>query len=836
MWNSTISLGFEPVTTHPPMPFSKRVENTPHLHTGVLCALVLLGGCSIPDASGPRPQHHEHPPAMQEPSDAAAGEDASIVTSDDAAVVPAIDAGSDAGAEAGSCTDDQKCDRVPSACVMRGEAAVCACPEGFAGDGVGSQGCTCAHAGFSPSCKPWSSVSVQANQGCGISAGALYCWGGNEYGQLGTGDVIDRYVPTRVGDAQDWDEVSLGIEHHTCGIRKGALYCWGLNASAELGQGHRTPLSVPTRVGTAEDWLHVVPGLRATCGIHRGGQVECWGLLADSLPLLDPPVPSDGVYADPMTMTVLAGAERLSLGYSHGCLLRQGEVYCWGNDYFGQVGFAADASVAQPVRVGTDNTWVDVQARTDRTCATRSDGSLWCWGRDFGATPVALAGALPWKTLGAGAHCALQSDGKAYCWTWDGPRVPSNSNGVVDPTSPFPLPSTLSWSAVATTDELGCGIAEDGALWCWGSPYRGANPSDRGPAQVGAEEDWTFVSRGGDRTCGIRGGGIYCWGALREVTRAPDVLPYEPQRVSGESDWQLVSVSDDEVSGEEVTCGIRSQGELYCWGDNSTGQLGSAGPASTSEPMRVGDSADFVAVSTSSALTCAIQTSGALTCWGISDERSHIPYPDGWTSIALSPHSACGLRNGRAYCWGSFSSVLGVGEAGGTNMAGLPVSTVSPYRALTTAHATSCGIEQTGALYCWGRLYTSALGGKFSIDPIFGVGGGTFHESWVPEQIGTATDWKEVDVGDRYGCGLHGNGRIACWGANDEAQLGNAQPGSLVPTDLPGEGFAHLSVAAVSACAIRAGKLYCWGDNPWFELGSVRGVVPTPVATGNDEQ
>ncbi|MCS6797766.1 MAG: RCC1 domain-containing protein [Myxococcota bacterium] len=72
--------------------------------------------------------------------------------------------------------------------------------------------------------------------------GSLWCWGGNEEGQLGLGDTRPRSTPTRVGTESSWTQVALG-HAHTCAIRRdGSLWCWGSNARALLGTNDWTAL------------------------------------------------------------------------------------------------------------------------------------------------------------------------------------------------------------------------------------------------------------------------------------------------------------------------------------------------------------------------------------------------------------------------------------------------------------------------------------------------------------------------------------------------------------------------------------------------------------------
>jgi alpha-tubulin suppressor-like RCC1 family protein len=118
-------------------------------------------------------------------------------------------------------------------------------------------------------------IAAGTSHSCAIADGALYCWGSNEQGQLGMLALPFARTPRIVGDARDWDAVSLGFDH-SCGLRAGDAFCWGGNAEGQLGQGDQTPRAQPTRVGSRSDWAAIAAGTNFSCGI-AGGELWCWG-------------------------------------------------------------------------------------------------------------------------------------------------------------------------------------------------------------------------------------------------------------------------------------------------------------------------------------------------------------------------------------------------------------------------------------------------------------------------------------------------------------------------------------------------------------------------------
>jgi len=125
---------------------------------------------------------------------------------------------------------------------------------------------------------------------------------------------------------------------------------------------------------------------------------------------------------------------RFELGYRFGCaLVGAGELWCWGDNGFGQVGDGSQLPRATAVRVGTRNDWRVVDAGDVHVCAVTAAGELWCWGHGdqgqlgltnlFGArtTPVRVGTDSTWSDVACGDHftCATKTDGTLWCFGAD---------------------------------------------------------------------------------------------------------------------------------------------------------------------------------------------------------------------------------------------------------------------------------------------------------------------------------------------------------------------------------------------------------------------------------
>ena len=234
-------------------------------------------------------------------------------------------------------------------------------------------------------------------------------------------------------------------------------------------------------------------------------------------------------------------------GNAHVCAISQaGRLACWGDRTDGRVGIGANTGIqTSPIFVDAGTTWASVSAGDRHTCATKSDGTLWCWGYNGGATemsgqlgvgdstsrdtPAPVAGA-DWRDVSAGnAHtCAIKTDGTLWCWGeasfWGRLGLGSTDPGATgDVRTPMQVTTpALSWATVAAGQFHTCAIAVGGELYCWGTGVKGAtgigtNGATFEPTSIGVT--YRAVATGYTHTCGQQTDStVLCWGEASKGT------------------------------------------------------------------------------------------------------------------------------------------------------------------------------------------------------------------------------------------------------------------------------------------------------------------------------
>ena len=249
----------------------------------------------------------------------------------------------------------------------------------------------------------------------------------------------------------------------------------------------------------------------------------------------------------------------------------------------------------------TSPTLLTVTRGTEHGCGLSADGRAFCWGSNrlgqlgddddspnakTGAVAVATAETFVGISAGANHTCALTREGVAYCW------------------------------GLNLTGELGQVIVADR---CDGFPC------NRRPARVETTTRFDTISAGFGHTCALRGGRAFCWGRNDRgqlgSARADDLCEGVPCKASPVGVDGIKEFSSIAAGGDH-TCGI-SDGALYCWGSNQYGQLGlDSSIERTARPRRVPIPERAASVVARGLRTCATTVTGREICWGYERQGS----------------------------------------------------------------------------------------------------------------------------------------------------------------------------------------------------------------------
>lgn len=659
----------------------------------------------------------------------------------------------------------------------------------------------------------WTSVAASLSNGYAIrSDGALFTWGDNSYGQLGLGDAVNRSSPTQLG-TNSWTAVAATVTGPVTvhAIRSdGQLWAWGNNNTGQIGDNTSVLRSSPVLVDANNSWAMVASGTSFTHGITTTGALYGWGVntggqLGDNT-LVNKSVPT----------AILAGSSFVvvSGGYQHALAIdTANRLFGWGNNTYGQLGDNTNVTKSSPTLISSAYSWVAVSTNkgvSSTSAGLISNGALFTWGESSAAllanveptnpppsgsrrrsSPVLVASTSSFTFLNVGffSAYALTPNGTLFGW-----GLPTNFdlgptyNNSISPTVAIPTEIMLgkySWNAVSAGEKHVAAIRSDGKLFQWGafSPLGGfgflqSSPTIQGvglPTQVGYS--WTKIASSGRVTLAspvtvlaIRSDGqLFGWGYNASgqvgVNSTSDVFYPVPVGFNGGEGrsipWKDVSL------GSNWAIGVKTDGTLWAWGANTYGQLGTADQVSRSNPTLISASS-FTAIGAGSYNSYAIDVNGRLFGWGAG---TYYGSGDGTNANRSSPVLVSGTSSYTMVTAGQHTLALtvaktimawgynGYGQIGNNSI----TNALSPTLVTTnvgSAVMVVANIFTSAAISTTGKLYLWGYNGYGQ------VGDTTALNRSVPTLLGGTNSWTAVSVGYATNYAQTTTGLLYFWGQN----------------------------------------------------------------------
>lgn len=620
----------------------------------------------------------------------------------------------------------------------------------------------------------WTDVAATENGALAIkSDGTLWGWGSN-YNDIfpNNGNSDARSLPFFLASgAGAWMSLSMnnnlangnyGSNILVC--RPGGMYGWGANESYQLGQGdaysHGAPVALPfsAKYGSV--------GKTHAMGIASTGHLVGWGMQTSGA--IGSGVTTSTAISTPIqTGSGITTWTAVACGNNCSVMLLGNTLAFTGDSTYGTSGMGT-ATISTPTQVGTVSTWSKISLSERHVMATRTNGTLWCWGSNqsgavgnnsagaYFSTPIQIGSGTTWSSVSAGYYSslAIQTDGSLWAWGENGDGQ-LGVGTLTNLSSPVRV-GTGTWLKAETSTSLSVGIKTGGTLWAWG--YLGAFTSSgqtSTPIQIGSENVWTDVRCGYNCIVVTKNDesiwtiGVNYYGQMGGATA--DVFS-TPVQMGSATNWKKIAAKD--FTG---VVALKTDNTLWNWGWQYPAPNQAFAAYRLKTPVQVGTGTDWADIDSCGGNMMALKSNGTLWSWGLNREKS------GWSGSQAST-----------------STPVQVGTA--TNWAGFALSQTCAY-----------GVKTNGTLWSWGNGYTG-----------YGELGQPGTIISTPQQIGSGTTWASVAARTFNAYAIKTDGSLWAWGYNYSGMLGtNDGTHRSSPVQITTSRWQKIYAGALSAFGIR---------------------------------
>ena len=394
-----------------------------------------------------------------------------------------------------------------------------------------------------------------------------------------------------------------------------------------------------------------------------------------------------------------------------------------------------------------------------------------------------------------------------------------------DPREPV-LPSVIR-SDLATGTFFSCAIGSDSLTYCWGANHfgqLGSSGQEQTAVPTPVEGGHRFMAItasspnsvvGPFFACGLTNEGkAWCWGAadiapLKGQGESQCSFLFGPNTVNRPCVRRPVPIADSlrwitlQAGGTHL-CGVSTDGDLLCWGENNFGQVGDGTTVEVPAPTRITIPGSVISVAPGPSHSCALTADGAAYCWGVNSNGqlgigSLLPAlsPERvltdikFTSLAVGSNFTCGIVLDRtAYCWGWLRGLVEVPPATVPELARIspvpaPLRNSPQLLTLASSLSDTCAVGVMQKVWCWGLNGNFQHGDEASMDSVRRCVYGT--QQCVPRPFGADIPMRMVQGGGLHMCGRGLDTQVWCWGGNAFGERGepNAKSPVAEPARVP---------------------------------------------------
>lgn len=556
------------------------------------------------------------------------------------------------------------------------------------------------------------------------------------------------------------------------------------------------------------------------CGVRTDNKMDCWGstMYATGSTFLE---------LTAKEITGAANIKDIAEGYAdHTCYIdTANNLFCFGPNGYRQLGNGTTTPSSTPVQVPGSN-FKKVAVGVNFTCIIDSADKVQCFGSNSESTagqpastsvntPTVHASITKALDIAAGYRIACAIDevsGVRTVKCWGKTESASNHIPVAITGLPADISSLSVNGSVAADVRHGCGLSEQGLVYCWGSNFRSRRGLASGAVTWTAANPVSLpvkavkVQAGTDTSCAVgEDKNLYCWGSGLPSTQSANQYQesYVPVKLNIAGDL----VTDLQLT-ETSSCAVITSSRIKCWGVNKRGEMGNGHMADTTRTTALNAASSFdkyTQVATGLFTTCALKANKTVTCWGNND----------WGQLGNGSHST--------YSRPQYT---------------LPISSIKK----VVGHSSHfCALTTGGGVYCWGANSNGQIGNNLATTPTDKVlAPFLIPANYTNGGTGLAAGVRDIAVGYNHSCAITALGGLTCWGNNSRGEVGHTDTANSFsyPQNIASlsSGIESVALGINNSCAVKNSgatkQVYCWGVN---QNNMLAGTIPAGTFTSTPQ-
>ena len=675
--------------------------------------------------------------------------------------------------------------------------------------------------------------------------GTVWTWGSNSYGQLGTGDNINKTMPVKVMDIENAIDISVGSYNTVVVKDDGTVWSFGYNGYGQLGDGtsssRNTPVQVIKQDGKPlEKIVKISAGTNKTIALDENGHVWVWGntykSTATKLSTVNNAIDISPSYVVTQTGKVytLEGEKleidnilRVSEGTNHALFLtKEGTGYSIGANSNGQLGDGTTVSKNSPTVIKTEKSNLtdikELKAGSGSSMAIMKNGDTYTWGSNNNnklGTTATKNQIYPTKLenvntsisgdIGTDNGGIIDTQGFVYMW---GLGTYGNLGNSLYNTSVEPV---LVGAEEAGLDEYDIilHLGETHQITVTNKTFNvlkeiqetGTINYNIGNSNIASISNTGLVTgqKEGKTTAIVTKADTGAT-SIANVTVLPEGVEIEPMA--------LTCMSHTVV--------LKANGTVWAYGLNSSYELGNGTSISSDRPIQVSfpSNIKITQIAVGNTHNLALDTEGNVWVWGVNSNNAlgtklkTTPSRLGISNVkkiaANNDQSMILTKDGYVYVWGLNSN----GELGVGTYKEVKTPTLLNY--VNNILDISIGKNHTMLLTTKGKVLTSGLNS-------YGQTGKTEGKTNIFTQIEVPATVGKISAGDNHSVLLTTNGEVYTFGYNENGQLGlGIKTNVTIPTKTNMTNIMEISAGRNHTVVLGANRvLYSTGSNSNGQLG-----------------